>query len=331
MHKNELLRALKRAINALPHTDVNDLTNIKVEKMTQHDHITRLDKSTRRQRPMAVRMTPVLAAAAVLLLGFQWYTQYLLPVANVTLETNPAFSMTLNRQLEILDIRPLNDDATKVLGGASFKGASFEHTMRTLLDDLAPENPSALEPKAYLFSTATRNERIKERIQAIEHDVAQSFISRHTNTVVAFQPLSFTDGKKLSKGDISGRDMLTATLRQREPALHDEALHERSMLELLRMSNRLGVGIDIYGDLTPPAADATDDDDTGTEPEATPSAPPPAPIPAQIPAPAPAPVPTVPQPAPPVVYDDDDLYDDLYDDDDYGGDDYGYDDDGDDT
>lgn len=306
MQNHEILSALKRAIHALPHPSFEDISQVTVEKMSHHDDITHSTSAQGSPRSLGQRMRPFLIVAAVLFLGFQWYAYYRMPAVTVTVETNPAFSLTMNRQLRVLDVTPLNGDAIDLLNHNPLPPQPFEQALASLLNGLAPTN--ATDKKTYLISTTTRHARLSSRVHAIESQVAKKFNTQHENAVIALQFLPFDDFHTSDDLSQVGRHFLIQQLLDNDPTLSQSVLTDKPLFDLLRLSQAKHLSIDIYGDISEPTT--ADVEDTPLPPPDT------TPTPAITPAPD-LPVPT-PSPQPPSIptaqrdgddFDDDDGFD----------------------
>ncbi len=198
----------------------------------------------RRIRPMFIAVSAVLVLALTILIG-----QGLLfnPVyAEVSVDINPAVQFRLNRQLEVLSVHALNQEAAALLEGNELKGlgieeavyrwkelASKQYQVQTmLLASVMPANEEALR------AILTRLEQVQNAGGESQLQVKSQFIYSHDKEVVA-------QAKK--NGLTVGRQMLLNQAQAQHQAYTAETIAEAPlddvMPKLLKHQERNQTGL----------------------------------------------------------------------------------------
>lgn len=313
MRARKIGQRLQRAVDQLPHPELDKIWKESAPPMPEHDYITRQERAPARRAKHTWKWAAACTACLVALLvgGYSWYGENLSVSAVVDLDVNPSFEIALNRQDKVLKVDALNADARKILSGRNYQGWDIEDTLETLL--IAMDEGQYLSDKdnAVLLSVSA-GERTQSLTQALEGRIYLASDTAQIPVTVHSQTMDGDDALRQTAADYevsAGKLYLVREVAGMLPDYTEAELANLSIGELLRLA-----GLDHLADLEDPQA----------APSATPAQSTPVPTLAPAPTPAPTPVQTA-RPAKTPVQDDDD---DQEDDDDDDGDER--DDDGDD-
>lgn len=132
MNKTE--KRLSRAIENAPSVSVEDLKKAKIQKMEEHDHITRQQE---------IKLTPrrkrfVLAAAGMCMCFLMLIT---LPMnqrtsAIIDVDINPSIEIALNKKNKVIRMEAINRDGENILKDLDYKNQDVEEVVFRMLDEM---------------------------------------------------------------------------------------------------------------------------------------------------------------------------------------------------
>ncbi|MEG0485439.1 MAG: hypothetical protein RR576_08320 [Oscillospiraceae bacterium] len=171
MKTKQIELSLASAISCLPHSSFEAIATAPIEKMQQHDFITRQNVKEREVRLPMRRFAMAAACCAVMLIvGFGWYTQNLAVDSLITIDVNPSFSIKANRQNRVLELKALNDDAKAFASGQKFKGQSVDAAVEGLFAELGKSKYLNAEKNTVLISVQSQNDTHSKQL---ENEIAQ--------------------------------------------------------------------------------------------------------------------------------------------------------------
>ncbi|PKM43544.1 MAG: hypothetical protein CVV03_08530 [Firmicutes bacterium HGW-Firmicutes-8] len=104
---------------------------------------------------------PALMAASFLILvfGFSLYRNVATPeaFAYVSLDINPSVELAVDKDLKVLNVRPLNGDAEKLLASIQLRGSDLYTSVNSILAESVREGYIKPGQKNYVLSTVTVN------------------------------------------------------------------------------------------------------------------------------------------------------------------------------
>lgn len=318
--RRKILESLRRSANKLPQANFNAIRDADVAPMEKHDYITRQaeEKPRRPMRRLALAAVCMVCLLAVALSG-GWYWQYGMVDSVVDIDLNPSYDITLNRQGQILEIKPMNEEAQQVLQGRSYKGWDIEEAVFTLFSDLPQHGFLESGTPTVLVSVSGRNEAQAIQLgERISDAIALSLLGSPAAPTVVTQTFSGASSlrqRAAQYGVSPGKMyMVDALLEKGAPYTEAQlaAMDIDTLLALAQEYRLEGLSDHHYPSYAP---------SDGSVPPVVSSTPPPASSSAAPPAPgSTGPVPPAPLPQPPAgnsPYDDSPYEDSPYD----GGDD----------
>ena len=86
-------------------------------------------------------------------------------VSTLTIDVNPSIEINLNNENEVVNVKPLNEDSTKLLENTEFKGNSLEETMNILITLLKDNEYLSYETNTILINVESNDEKLSSIVQ----------------------------------------------------------------------------------------------------------------------------------------------------------------------
>ena len=134
--KQKIESALRRAVEELPQPDYQAVTQAPVQRMEIHDYITRQEAVVRPSHRRFAAAAALILCALALGVGLTIYFQFFQIYSVVDLRVNPSFAIQLNRQDQVQSIQALNEEASPILEGRSYRGWTLAAAVGALVDEL---------------------------------------------------------------------------------------------------------------------------------------------------------------------------------------------------
>lgn len=135
--KGQIERSLRRAVSQFPRADFSSIKNAEVIKMQENDYITRQDEKTDKAYS---KKRPLFAAASLAVVFIVcisiWGHQNWLAFGLITLDANPGFEITVNRNEAVIKVEGVNVEAQMILNGRNYRGWSIDDTIATLCEGM---------------------------------------------------------------------------------------------------------------------------------------------------------------------------------------------------
>ena len=136
--ERQIKASLCRAASALPQPSFEKICATPIERMKEHDDITR--QATVASHTFHEMISYISAVAAVFLICCYGYIfQYASAASFIEYSVNPSFSISVTRAQTLLEITPNNKDAEEFLVGRSYKGWNIEKALQSLTLSMADE------------------------------------------------------------------------------------------------------------------------------------------------------------------------------------------------
>lgn len=319
--KNKIKTSLNRAIDQLPHPDAQEVWELPVIKMTEHDYMTRQEKP----KPVWSRQgaRAFAAAAACLMMAvagggtLHYQNQVIRTVVDI--DINPSIEINLNRKSKVVSATGLNREAEALLESIQIKGEDAGTAVETIMLEAKAQQYFVQRENAVLLSVSTKNENSAAQLEEELSRQVRIAVDREDTPVTVVSQYFDRNDKKLQ--DVSheyhistGKAALIEKLKTLNPAYTPEQLASLSAEELLGLLRETKsplpgqVKVDssawLSQEAAAPAEEETESETEAPKESAAPVTEPPA---AETQPKAKAPVPTTPHiPAPsPERYDDD--------------------------
>lgn len=141
-------------------------------------------------------LVPIVAAAALAVCGvlgaWQIHTSRV-PVARVALDVNPSMELTLDKNDDLLEAIPRNQDARELLDGLNLDKMPVEDAMEALVDALQQNGYLTSENGTVLISVDAKDGRGDQLQQLLTSSVRQSLDAHQLNGNVLSQQVAATD------------------------------------------------------------------------------------------------------------------------------------------
>ena len=108
----------------------------------------------------------MVACLLLVMLGFGLYRNIGTPeaFAYVSLDINPSVELEINKDLKVIDVKPLNNDAKKLLSNVQISNADLYHSINSIVREAVREGFLKPGEKNYVLSTVTVNSSSPDRI-----------------------------------------------------------------------------------------------------------------------------------------------------------------------
>lgn len=239
--KRKIEESLRRTAQRLPQPDLEEMMNAPTERMEQHDYITK--QEAQKKRPMTRRLVAAgvcacLAVAAAL--GI--FTRYGEVGAVVDMDVNPGFEITVTNSERVKEIRPVDEDAERVLDARSYSGWKLEDAVEDLVEEIIDRG--YLENGAILLSVNSGDTAIREKVYSYVREVCSR---TRPDTGIYWQDLETDEALEerarmlgISPGKLQIIDQIIA----QEPAFSEAKLADMSVAELIGLAEKYGISID---------------------------------------------------------------------------------------
>src|SRR6056297_3730501 len=205
MKNKEIEERLYNSIQKAPINLKEELKNKEVEKMREHDNITKQES----KKKQSFNWKPFAAVAAIIIVFFAgyfgYYTQYRAVDSIVYLDVNPSVEISTNKQDNVLDIRALNDDAEDYLDDYEFKGKNLDEVSIELIDRFIEKGYIDESHNTILISIRNDNEEnSREQKERLNTKVNEYLENKNIKPVVLAQSIrdedDFDETYEISEG-----------------------------------------------------------------------------------------------------------------------------------
>lgn len=192
MNRRQLESKIRRAFSAAA---PNDLEAV-LRRCEQQKGDLIMMPQPRKKTNLSRRLAAV-AAAFVLLLGAGTFLRSGTVATAVSLDVNPSIRIDLNRRQKVLEVVPLNDDGSTVVGTMDFSGASLEVTVNALIGSMLRQGYLSDMANSILISVEDSDpQRASQLQQQLSNDIASLLQTEDFSGAVLSQ--NFTSDETLS-------------------------------------------------------------------------------------------------------------------------------------
>lgn len=232
----EIKQALNRAINQLPHPDLENLAAQPVSKMMMHDEITSQEKFNKIKKKQQVYCYALSFACMFLLCtaGAYWYTMNRVTSAIIDLDINPGFEISINKNGKALEVSGINQEARDILKEEEYEGRNITEIVESLI--LAAEEESYLteDGNIVLLSVGSRNKQEAEKLGRVLSEHIRAAVDRQETPTSVIRQIIETDNEEIRQqaaeyGMTTGKLLLVKELAEELPEYSEENMR---MLDL---------------------------------------------------------------------------------------------------
>ncbi len=251
MNKREVELRLKKAVEADTPNVLQSVLSQCGEKPIYERKVIAMKKNTKR---MISSFVAVAAALAILLGGGIVISS--INNANktaqsvVTLDVNPSLQISLNKNERVLGVKPLNDDAKKVVGDMDFENSSLEVTVNALIGSMVREGYINELANSILISVDSLHSKKGDELkQRLSNDIEKLLKNKNFSGAVLSQVVEHDDDiddKAESYGITVGKARLIEKIIKANSLYTFEQLVPLSIneLNLLIQSNAANQNVD---------------------------------------------------------------------------------------
>lgn len=269
MMNDNINKRLKNAIDAAPIDLLEKIKAMPVEKMAEHDYITRQEEVDKRHKIIKPALSLVAAAAVFLIAYLGWYMPYMKPDSIVYLDVNPSIEMAISRREKVVELAGLNKEGKELVDDMDYKGKDINMVLNDLLDKMLKEGYIDKDRHAMLVSVLNENiDKGKSQVHKLNEIIRDFFKEEEFKPVVLRQSIVTTGTieEYAKKYNISiGKMTFIKNLLILNPDFELEELIDLSIEELIKISRDTGLDlskiVDIDDDLIEDDLDDPDDID----------------------------------------------------------------------
>ncbi|MEG2633447.1 MAG: hypothetical protein RSA97_02515 [Oscillospiraceae bacterium] len=169
--KQKIQKALNSGFNQLPHIPFNQISELPIDKLLEHDEITRQTEPKHiraKKRSLSFRRFSVAFACCLMMIaaGAAWLWQDNVTSGIITIDINPSFEISINNRDRVLKVQALNGDAEEFLSGKNFHGWKTEDAVEALFSALGQSRYFSNEKKnTVLISVQSKNIELAKSLE----------------------------------------------------------------------------------------------------------------------------------------------------------------------
>lgn len=264
MMNDNINKRLKNAIDAAPIDLLEKIKAMPVEKMAEHDYITRQEEVDKRHKIIKPALSLVAAAAVFLIAYLGWYMPYMKPDSIVYLDVNPSIEMAISRREKVVELAGLNKEGKELVDDMDYKGKDINMVLNDLLDKMLKEGYIDKDRHAMLVSVLNENiDKGKSQVHKLNEIIRDFFKEEEFKPVVLRQSIVTTGTieEYAKKYNISiGKMTFIKNLLILNPDFELEELIDLSIEELIRISRDTGLDLSKIVDIDDDLDDLIEDD-----------------------------------------------------------------------
>ena len=238
---NKIEERLSRAIESAPSLSVEGLKKAEIQKMEEHDYITRQQET--KLTPMRKRFALAAAGMCMCFLLMLNLPIHQRASAIIDVDINPSIELALNKKNEVIRMEAINHDGENILKNLDYKNQDVEEVVFRMLDEMIRQG--------YLTKDKLDN-NILLSVEHSERDQAEELTIRLNSAVTKYLserriPVKITDQHMLEdkkerkvaeKYGISlGKLTLIRKIMKEHEHLKIEDLSKLSLSELVDLLN----------------------------------------------------------------------------------------------
>ena len=249
MINKKINQRINRAINETPIGLLESLKNQSVDKMTEHDSITRQELVEERKRPIYLRPIFTLATAACIFLiaYFGWYTPYIAIDSIIYFDVNPSIEMLINKKEQVLDLIAINSKGRELIENIDYRNRHINDVTVELLDNMLKQGYIDRQHHAILVSVLNEDlEQGNKKVSKINQTINSYFKDMDLNPIILRQSIVSTNTIEefADKHNISvGKMTFIKNLMILNPEFQIEDLVNLSIEELITISREKGLDL----------------------------------------------------------------------------------------
>ncbi|MEL7649500.1 MAG: hypothetical protein AAGU76_15505 [Sedimentibacter sp.] len=122
MKKSEIEKSIMRAVNEAPSLDFEKLASMPVERMCEHDYITRQQEVA---RPHLRKLTAAACSLVVLICISFWIFMCRMPNSIISVDAQHSIEIVTNRQNKVIGVRTFSKESEEMIEGLDLMNKDF--------------------------------------------------------------------------------------------------------------------------------------------------------------------------------------------------------------
>ena len=158
------------------------------------------------------------------------------------MDVNPGFEITVTNSERVKEIRPVDEDAERVLDARSYSGWKLEDAVEDLVEEIIDRG--YLENGAILLSVNSGDTAIREKVYSYVREVCSR---TRPDTGIYWQDLEADEALEERAGMLGispGKLQIIDQIIAQEPAFSEAKLADMSVAELIGLAEKYGISID---------------------------------------------------------------------------------------
>ena len=194
MNNREVEKKIKKAYSQITAPDIID--SILSDCETQKGNVVMMEKKNKTPLFKGLALAAMVLVVAVGIFGFSYYEMNYKAVSTIAFDVNPSIEMKVNEQDRILEVIPLNDDATTVIGDMDLKGSDLDVAVNALIGSMIRNGYLSDLANSILISVENNDpERAAQLQQQLSDEISQLISTNNFDGAVLSQ--SITDDQEL--------------------------------------------------------------------------------------------------------------------------------------
>ncbi len=240
MKRMDIEKSIRRSVNKAPSLDFEKLCRMPVEKMSEHDYITRQQdvQSTHHLK----KLTAAACYMAILICFAYWFFQYRMPSSTIALDAQSSIEIVVNRKNQVLRIRTLNEDYKKITEELDLKNTDVVQAAKNVLDSMVRLGLLKNSTRTIMLSVENSNiESAKELLLVVGSSIQDDLDEKGLSLEILSR--SFVKDEKTSElaeqySISSGKvNLIENILYLNGSSYSVESLSKMSIDELVEMNN----------------------------------------------------------------------------------------------
>jgi hypothetical protein len=252
VEKLNIEKALKRSIHQAPTLDFQKLAAMPVEKMVEHDYITRQENPGAKKQSWIYRhFRPLSAAVAscmvMLICVGTWFLEFKTPDSVIALDANQSIEIVANKHKQVLSVKAYDEEVQNLIDEENFDKISLEDSVGVIVSTMIKNGYLDENKNVIMVSVENKSPDKAENLAAslnqviVETATAQNVAATVVKQTVTPDQEAGTAAEQLSVS--TGKLNVMQEIVAKDPTVSMDSLATLSLTELLDMSKEKSVDL----------------------------------------------------------------------------------------
>jgi len=248
----DLEKSIRRSVNCSPGLDFQELIKMPVEKMSEHDYITKQQTkktSVQKYPPKYFRQFSMACASVIVVMVCftAWFFEFKTPDSIIDLDVNPSIKIVTNRHNQVLSVKALNEEAQQIIEGQDFEQANLEKSVNAIVTSMISQGYIDDEKKMILITVENKNiEQANNLAVSVDQVVKETASTQNISTTVLRQTIT-TDKEAAALAEemslSTGKLKIIQEIASASDTLSVEVLAPLTVTELIKVSKENDVDL----------------------------------------------------------------------------------------